>query len=180
MLAKKRPRLLLWGFMGTGKSTVGRLVAAARGVPFVDLDAMIETDVGMPLVELFAKEGEAAFREVEARILRTWLEREGPYLVALGGGALLDDELRREAKERTWVVALDAPAAVLAQRLQSEQTKRPLLSEPPGLTLEARIEDRLASRRPAYDDAHYKVDATKSLEAVVEAILRAWRPNASP
>lgn len=178
MLAKKRPRLLLWGFMGTGKSTVGRRVAAARGVPFVDLDAMIETDVGMPLVELFATEGEAAFRKVEARILRTWLEREGPYLVALGGGALLDEELRREAKERTWVVALDAPAAVLAERLASEHAKRPLLSEPADVSLEERIEGRLTARRAAYDDAHDKVDATGSLETVVETILRAWRPNA--
>jgi len=178
MLAKKRPRLLLWGFMGTGKSSVGRRVAAARGVPFVDLDAMIETDVGMPLVELFASEGEAAFRKVEARILRTWLEREGPYLVALGGGALLDAELRREAKERTWVVVLDAPAAVLAQRLEAEQTKRPLLSEPPDLSLEERIEARLATRREAYDDAHDKVDASGRLEKVVDTIIRTWRPNA--
>lgn len=178
MLAKRRPRLLLWGFMGTGKTTVGRLVAAARGVPFVDLDAMIETDVGKPLVELFASDGEAAFRKVEARILRTWLEREGPYLVALGGGALLDDDLRRAAKERTWVVALDAPASVLAGRLESEQTKRPLLAEPADLTLEERIEARLATRRTAYDDAHDKFDATGSRQSVVDAILRAWRPNA--
>lgn len=176
-MAKKRPRLLLWGFMGTGKSSVGRRVAAARGVPFIDLDVMIETEAGKPLVEVFADDGEAAFREIEARILRTWLKREGPYLVALGGGALLDDALRKEAKERTWVVALDAPASVLAARLQGEHTRRPLLTEPADMTLEQRIESRMASRREAYAEAHDTVDATGPLEEVVDAILRKWRPN---
>ncbi|MEM9873735.1 MAG: shikimate kinase [Myxococcota bacterium] len=178
MLVKRRPRLLLWGFMGTGKSTVGRRVAAARGVPFIDLDQTVATEVGEPLAAFFARDGYAAFRAVVARILRTWLAREGPYLVALGGGALLDEALRVEAKERTWVVALDAPPAVLAARLADEHAARPLLAEPADQPLEARIAARLATRRDGYDDAHERLDASGPVDEVADALIKMWRPNA--
>src|SRR5690348_12517185 len=123
----RRP-LLLSGFMATGKSTVGRLVAQRAGRPFIDLDQELERRLGQKIPEFFAKHGEAAFRAEERREVERVLGmsgREAP-VVALGGGALLSRDLRLKALDEAVVVTLSAAPAEIARRAGSS-SGRPLL-----------------------------------------------------
>ncbi|UQA61485.1 3-dehydroquinate synthase [Polyangium aurulentum] len=166
------PPLLLSGFMGAGKSTVGRLVASLANIPFVDLDAAIEEASGRSIASLFAESGEAAFRALESEALRMILDNPDPRVIALGGGALLDAELRRHALARARVVTLTAKPETLIARTQG--TGRPLLST--GLDRLGRIRDLLAARAPAYAEAHNQIPTDdRTPAAVAEAVLRAWR-----
>src|SRR5438067_9771091 len=118
-----RPALALLGFMGAGKSTIGRLVAESEGAPFRDLDEVIEWSVGMTIAGFFERRGEAAFREVEARILRDLVDPD--VVLALGGGAVIDEGSWALLRERARTVWLDAPLDSLLQR--SGGLTRPLL-----------------------------------------------------
>src|SRR3954471_2851015 len=100
---RARPTILLSGFMGAGKSTVGRRLAELAGVPFVDLDEAITARAGKSIAAIFAESGEAAFRALEAEELGRALEAQGPQVLALGGGALLDPVRRRAILERAFV-----------------------------------------------------------------------------
>src|SRR5690242_6338122 len=105
----RRP-LLLSGFMATGKSTVGRLLAQRAGRPFIDLDHELERRLGVKIPEFFAKHGEAAFRAEERREVVRALALAGSDapVVALGGGALLSRDLRLQALDAAVVVTLSA------------------------------------------------------------------------
>jgi shikimate kinase/3-dehydroquinate synthase len=172
-----RPQLplLLDGFMGAGKSTTGRLVAARVGLPFVDLDAQVEARAGTSVAALFAEAGEAAFRALEAEELQRLLDGGKPLVVALGGGALLDRARRRAALGRAFVVTLSADPATLAKRTAGEA--RPLLAG--ASDRRAAIEGLLAQRAEAYAEAHAQVStAARSPVEVAEAVLAAWaRPT---
>lgn len=169
-MSRTRPKLLLGGFMGTGKSTVGRIVAARVGVPFVDLDDVIERAAGCSVAEIFAAQGEAAFRAMETAALGEELAEPAARVVALGGGALLDRRQRLQALEQTRVVTLTAGVETLVARTAG--AGRPLLGGP---DRSARVRNLLASRAAAYAEAH-AVIATDSLdpEAVAAEALDAW------
>src|SRR5438552_2010475 len=137
--------LLLWGPMGSGKSTVAPLVAASRGVDFVDLDDAIATHAGVSIAKLFEQRGEAAFRSIERATLDSVLSRPGRAVVALGGGALLDTELRRRLLESERIVALSARIETLAAR--AADSDRPLLRGPGDIAV--RLEEIVAARREA-------------------------------
>src|SRR5690242_6724651 len=92
--------LLLAGFMGTGKSTVGPLAAAKLDIPFVDTDDLVAREAGATIPELWKREGEAAFREPERAVLEKLLADGTPRVVALGGGTLLARDLRHAALDR--------------------------------------------------------------------------------
>ncbi len=118
--------ILLYGPPGAGKSTVGALLAEALSLPFVDLDARIAARAGRSIPRIFAESGEAAFRQLEAALLRETLAGQ-PAVVALGGGALLDADSRRLAEAAGRVVLLEADAETLSARLAGDAT-RPLLA----------------------------------------------------
>lgn len=165
-----RTSLLLSGFMGTGKSTVGRLVAARAGVPFVDLDKAIEAAAGRSVAAIFAAEEEAGFRRREAEALAAVLAGP-PRVVALGGGALLDRERRREALARATVVTLRGRPETLAAR--TRRAGRPLLDAAPDRA--ARVRELLEARGDAYAEAHAQVETDgRSPAEVAEAVLSAW------
>jgi shikimate kinase / 3-dehydroquinate synthase len=117
--------VILVGFMGSGKSTVGPQLAQRMGRPFVDLDDMIVADAGRSVAEIFSSEGEAGFREREARCLQRALERKGS-VVAVGGGAPMRDENWVRIRDGNCVVALIAEPNELARRLNGS-TDRPML-----------------------------------------------------
>jgi len=176
----RRP-LFLTGFMATGKSTVGRLVAEHAGVPFVDLDDLVEARAGRTVRQLFAERGEPAFRALEREALQTLLaarDRE-PLVVALGGGALLDRGLRIEALTGTTLVALTASPGEIVRRLQAqegEQEKRPLLADADPV---ARVSELLATRQAGYQEAHGSVATDgRSREDIAAQVLALWRRNA--
>jgi len=117
--------VVLVGFMGSGKSTVGPQLAQRMDRPFVDLDDVIEADAGRSVAEIFSSEGEAGFREREARCLQRALERSGS-VVAVGGGAPMRDDNWVRIRDGNCVVALTAEPDELARRLNGS-TDRPML-----------------------------------------------------
>ena len=104
--------LFLYGPPGSGKSTLGKLLAERLDLPFLDLDKIVQNDAGMPVRRIFAEEGESGFRAREKRALEVVCERSG-CVVALGGGTLLDDACRAMAEHSGTVVCLDCPLDVL-------------------------------------------------------------------
>lgn len=177
---RSRPKLLLSGFMGTGKSTVGHLVASRAGVAFLDLDARIEEAAGAPIAAIFADRGEPAFRALEAEALRAALTAEGVQVIAVGGGALLDPTSRRLALDRARVVTLTARPRTIVKRTAGD-TSRPLLAADPGspplpaAELEERIRELQASRSAVYAEAHARI-ATDALapHEVANLLARSW------
>jgi shikimate kinase len=152
-------RIVLTGFMGAGKSTVGRLLAAELGWEFVDVDQRIEARTGMTIADIFATEGEAIFRRKESTEIARALGREH-VVIALGGGApeILANRLLLEQTKGTAVVFLDAPFEVLFDRcvVQEGAAVRPVLMD-----AEAAAQ-RFRQRAPHYRRcAHHHVETAK-------------------
>ena len=168
--------------MGSGKSTVGPLVADALGYRFVDLDWMVEARTGQTVEALFAAGGEPAFRAAEAAALAETARGEN-VVVATGGGTLVAPanlDVARAAGAVVWLRA--SPETVLA-RLGSA-AGRPLLADADGFPLcgdhlRGRVEGLMAAREPFYARAALRVDADGSPAVVAEAVLRALRQPAA-
>lgn len=120
--------LVLVGPMGAGKSSVGRVLALRRGVPFVDVDSEIERRAGTPITRIFERDGEAAFRTLEREVLAELLGGI-TGVIATGGGAVLDAGNRERMRARGYVVHLHAGVEAQLRRLQGDHT-RPLLARP--------------------------------------------------
>ncbi len=138
-------RVFLVGMPGAGKTTVGRLLAAATGLRFVDCDVELERRAGVPVATVFELEGEAGFREREAQLLAELTACAG-VLLATGGGAVLRAANRELLHTRGFVVYLDAAADEILRRTRHDGT-RPLLQ---GGDRRARIAGLLAQREPLY------------------------------
>ncbi|MEV5355400.1 shikimate kinase [Streptomyces sp. NPDC093516] len=168
------PLVVLVGPMGVGKSTVGRLLAERLGVAYRDTDDDIVAAQGRTIAEIFAGEGEAAFRAIEARaVARALAGHDG--VLALGGGAILDPRTRALLAGRP-VVFLDVDAGEAVRRI-GRDPGRPLLAGDPHL----RWRTLAAARRPLYTEvARAVVDTTgRAPGAVVEAVLAALAPRAA-
>jgi len=160
-------KLVLIGFMGTGKSTVSRLLSEKLGWKRVDGDEEIERLENKRISDIFAADGEAGFRLIETRVLETILASEENAVVATGGGAVLSAVNRELMLNNGYVVALKASPEQIIARVKSD-TERPLLQ---GDAVE-RVNLLLAQRKHAYDFAHLTIDTTNmSAEEVVAAIL---------
>lgn len=168
------PRILvLTGFMGAGKSTIGRLVAARLGWPFVDTDAWIERDAGQPIAAIFAQQGEAAFRRME-RDACARAAQLAQHVIATGGGALLDPATRAAFLASGLVVCLRADLDTIVRRLGAS-AQRPLFGGD-----RERLSALYAARAPFYDTLPHQVEtAGRSPEAVAEEIVRLWHTCAS-
>jgi shikimate kinase len=153
--------------MGCGKSVVGVLVARRAGAPFHDLDFVIENEAGMSITEIFASKGEAAFREMESRLLPDLLQPGA--VVALGGGAPIDEANWKVIVERATTVFIDCGFDVIWDRVK-DTTNRPLLASKSRAELEA----LLAERRTRYMEAVHRVDGDRSEDEVAEEILKLW------
>jgi shikimate kinase len=138
-------RLVLTGFMGAGKTTVGRLLAQRLGWEFLDLDTLIETRTGLNIPSIFSAHGEARFRQLESAALASALGRSNVVL-ALGGGApeTLTNRLLLEQTPGTATIFLDAPFPVLFDRCMLQDQSRPVLADP------AVAEARFLARQPIY------------------------------
>jgi len=156
--------IILTGFMGVGKTSIGTRLASDLGYTFVDTDDLIEDDQKTTITEIFAQKGEPYFRDVEARVIRTVLENEN-QVVSTGGGAVIRDENREAFKEAGLVVCLTARPEVIYERIKHE-THRPLLKVPDTM---ARIRDLLESRAEFYGQADLIIDTSE--KSVDEAVL---------
>jgi len=145
----------LTGFMGAGKTTVGRRLARLLKRRFLDLDAEVERAAGRSIAAIFGR-GEAAFRRLESAALRRAARRRG-LVVALGGGALVDPASRKLAADTGLIVALTCAEAKLRQRLRRDRGLRPLLVRDPRQGLRR----LLARRRGLYRRADLQVSTTR-------------------
>ena len=145
--------ITLTGFMGSGKTTVGKVLADFLGCPFMDLDDLIVKKAGKSIPEIFAEDGEPAFRQLEARLLRQTVEKytENTVVLALGGGAVTAPASAALLREKTVCIYLRATLETLLSRLEGETAGRPLA--------DASLADRLAEREPLYEQtAHVIID----------------------
>lgn len=163
--------IIITGFMGTGKSTVAKLLAQKLGLPFVDTDNLVEQKAGRTIAEIFAADGEEAFRRLEAEVFRQTLEAR-PAVIATGGGTLLDPQSRHAAKQHGTVICLLAGVDEVLKRIGhgAAAAMRPLLDRDPG-----NLRRRLAQRAAAYGDAcHAAVDTSGLTPAqVVQRVAHA-------
>lgn len=169
-MATPEPRernIVLTGFMASGKTTVGREVAALLKRRFVDSDDVIVERAGMTISQIFERDGEAGFRALENQVCRELAGQRG-LVIATGGGMLVNPENRAAMLESGLVVSLDAPTEVIRERL-TRTTNRPLAGD-----WEALYE----KRRAAYAAIPYHVDVTdKTPKAIAQEIVNLWRAS---
>lgn len=170
MTGATRPNIILTGFMGTGKSTIGKLLAARLGYTWVDTDAVIEERHG-PITKIFATDGEAGFRAHERTVARELARRSG--LVISTGGRLMLDPLNANALSATGpVFCLTAAVETIVARAEEVVAERPLLA---GDDLRARVTALLRERQWAY--ARFEQISTDGrapaevLEDIVERLI---------
>ena len=159
--------ITLTGFMGSGKTTVGKVLADFLGCTFMDLDDLIVKKAGKSIPEIFAQDGEPAFRQLEARLLRQTVEKytENTVVLALGGGAVTAPASAALLHEKSVCIYLRATLETLLARLEGETAGRPLA--------DASLAERLAAREPLYEETAHVVIDTDGLtpEEVADEII---------
>lgn len=166
-----RQNIVLVGLPGVGKSSVGRRLAHRLSLPFVDADNAIEDAAGMSIPDIFTAHGEAAFREGETRVIIRLL-RDGPQVVATGGGAFMAAETRAAIAAHGVSVWLDASNEVLLSRI-ARRTHRPLFR---GVDPKEKLKELRAVRDPLFAEANIRVASSFGPhERVVTRIVRALR-----
>lgn len=181
--------IVLTGFMGTGKTEVGKRLAQLLEMDLIDTDIAIEAKVGLTIPEIFHRSnpeelsrrvprlprlpeyGERRFREEETAVIRQVAAEHG-CVIATGGGAVLNPENVQLLREKGVIILLTAQPAVIAARV-SKSGGRPLLQgNDPHSDLELRIKDLLVARAPYYQDCDYQIDTTElSVEEVAAKII---------
>ena len=165
---KRTPGLYLVGFMGSGKSTVGALVADELGWTFSDLDDEIEAAEQMTIAQIFAARGEPTFRQIESEMIATkvrYVQRGRPLVLALGGGAFAQEPNFEVLEENGVTVWLDCPLETIRERIHGTDI-RPLARD------SAKLAELYQQRRKAYARADFRIDATADPVTVCSAILK--------
>lgn len=173
-----RPRsfsgVVLVGFMGSGKTSVGREISRRTGAEFVDLDEWIERSAGASVREIFAARGEPVFREMERKAVREAVSVPG-RVIATGGGAFLDVGNRKMLKRYAPVVFLDVSPGSVLERLPGDLSRPLLPGEGPGSDAaerEREIAERMKQRRPSYERADVTVETDgKTVRQVADLVL---------
>ncbi len=162
-------RIALVGMPGSGKSTVGKLLARRLGVDVIDADVVIEQRLGCPIRTFFEQRGEEAFRDVEASVIAELVMPADGAVIATGGGVVLREANRKALREHTQVIYLRSTPDQIYQRVKHDR-KRPLLQVEDPL---ARLQSLHAQRDPLYREAaHFTVDTGRpSLASLVGLIV---------
>lgn len=159
--------IILVGFMGTGKSVVGKKLAAKLDRDFVELDNMIEAKEKMPIKDIFYKKGETYFRQVEKEAVKEAAKREN-VVISAGGGAIVDEENFKNLKNSGIIICLKASPDIILKRTKNLKT-RPLLNVPDP---KKQIEELLKKREPYYNKADFSIDTDNlTVEQVVEQAM---------
>ena len=168
--------IFLCGFMATGKSSVGRSLAALVGYEFVDMDTLIEAETGMSIPEIFSSRGEAAFRELESRMVDRVTLRTG-CVVATGGGTVANRANLQKLKSAGILVTLTASIETILERV-GEAADRPMLHRQ---EKSERIRALLKERAPFYAEADLTVDTTsRAAEEVAREIAALLQDRSEP
>ncbi|MGE5390296.1 MAG: shikimate kinase [Deltaproteobacteria bacterium] len=162
-----KKNIVLVGFMGTGKSTVGWRLAQKLHMEFIDMDKEIERITGLSVSDLFRRHGEVRFRS-EERVLAAKLAQRGNLVIATGGGVVLHEENIRALGSSGTIIRLEASPAEILTRVNRKKGTRPLLNK----TMSAEdIADLLDKREPLYACAKYRIHTSgKDVEEVVNEI----------
>lgn len=159
--------IALEGFMGSGKTTVGRILSDALGCPFIDLDEVIARKAGRSIPAIFEADGEAAFRRLEKKALEEAISKygESTAVLALGGGTVTVPGAVKLLQEKTLCIYLKASLETLQARLEGQMAGRPLAGEG--------LEERLAAREPLYEAAaHITIDTDElSPDQIADEII---------
>lgn len=167
-MMKQRGNIYLVGFMGTGKSSVGRLVAKRKKWQFVDLDELIELKEKMTIAEIFSKGGEQYFRKIERKVLKEVSTQE-KFVVACGGGIVINKDNIKTMKEAGVIICLNAAIDVILKRVAG-YTHRPLLNVP---NPKMQVGHLLKLRAPFYAQADKVIDTSKcSIEKVADKVIK--------
>lgn len=174
-MSDQRPRAVLVGPPGSGKSTVGRMLADRWGVDFRDTDQDIETTTGMTVSDIFVQQGEEQFRSLERQAVASALA-EHPGVLAVGGGAVISEQIRSMLADHT-VVHLDVRLSAAMQRLGMNRS-RPLLVG----NVRGRWQELADERRPLYTEVATVVVETDGLspKQVVDAVMSAVDEEVAP
>ncbi len=161
--------IVLVGLMGAGKSTIGRRLSGALSLPFMDSDNEIAEAAGCSISDIFESYGEAIFRDLEKRVLLRLIS-SAPCIIATGGGAFINPEIRAAVKEKAVSVWLKADLDVLLERVSRRDTRPLLKAGDKGEILSRLMEERY----PIYAEADIVIDSNAGLhEAVVDHIVSA-------
>ncbi len=186
-------KLILTGFMATGKSAIGPIAARRLGWRFIDSDAIVIAAAGKPIAAIFAQDGEPHFRALERAALASIASDRHrcpqchtpmPSVVSTGGGAIVDEANLAEMRRAGVIVCLTARPDVIALRVGRSVARRPKLMEG-GKPLEARIRELMAERAPAYARADATVDTSdlpieKAVDSVLDAFVARARLRCAP
>lgn len=163
--------IFLTGFMGSGKSTLGKVLADQLSLPFYDTDELIVTDAGMSIRDIFQQQGEKAFRQLEKNKLEHLVKYSRPGVVATGGGVVIDPINRQVMRRNGTVIWLDRPLSLLFEHLRMERDKRPLLSHE---NWEQWALQTYRDRIPFYLQCHFKIlngdDLSTSLSSIFQKL----------
>jgi shikimate kinase len=158
--------VILTGFMGTGKTTVGQQLAQRLGKQFIDTDQQIEQLEGRSIADIFANDGEAAFRAIERRVVAAAVKQDA--VVATGGGAIVDRTNLEHMRTAGPIICLTATIDEILRRTATD-TSRPLLGT---VERQQRIEELLRTRAAAYAQADLVVDSSRrSIDSILDDIL---------
>jgi shikimate kinase len=166
---KRTPGIYLVGFMGSGKTTIGRRLADELGWSFADLDADIETEVGTTIAQIFDTRGEEEFRRMERAAIQKrvrMIEKGRPMVIALGGGAFAQHGNFELLENNGISVWLDCPFSIVRARM-SQESDRPLARDP------EKFRELYENRRAAYQRADYRIeiegdDPTPAVESILK------------
>lgn len=169
-------KITLLGFMGSGKSTLGRVLAKKLKFNFVDLDDYIESKEHSSISEIFVKEEEAGFRDMEHDYLEEVIAKDGDYVIALGGGTPCFKRNWKHIKQ-TKSIYIMVGQSELYRRLHADRAKRPLIADLADSGLKTYISETMKTRRPFYKKANYTIHNNASSIAVSKRIIEKLNIN---
>ena len=164
---KSKKNLILIGMMGSGKSTIGRLLAQKLNLRFLDIDFLIEKKTKMKIAEIFENKGEETFRKLEKEITLKFLNKAN-CIISLGGGAFIDETIKKEVQEKGITIWLNWDSQTLINRIKRNK-KRPVVIN----LNDNELKNLILSRSKIYSKAKYKIDCenmtkTKIIDKIIE------------
>ena len=164
--------LVFLGMMGSGKSSIGKLVSKKLDIPFADIDSLIVENTGMSVSEIFEKKGESYFRNLEEKITLKYLKKI-KSIISLGGGGFINTKIRKEILDNNFSFWLDWDESILVRRIKDSK-KRPLVFKSTDQKIKAIIKDR----SKIYTKAQFKINCNKLTKTeIVEKIVKIYELN---
>jgi shikimate kinase len=166
--------LVLVGMMGTGKSTIGKEVAKKLKIEFVDTDKLIEDEANLTIAEIFKKNGEKYFRELEEKIFLK-IKNDKEKIISIGGGAFINDAIRKKILKEYLSIWLNMNEDLIISRIQRNAKKRPMVDQN---NIEKSIKNLKKTRDPIYKLANYEINCNlNSKNKIIEKVKNFYEKN---